>query len=142
LRKMGTYCIYVTLVFLSIFLTGWIWERLWGDVTMASGQPQTVLGHIPYYLERWLVFFTAGLPAFGAALAAIRGQGEFESSEQRSARMINSLQALKSDYETAMRRESDPEVTAKRLIIASRVMSEDIAAWEELYGRKRLELPA
>jgi hypothetical protein len=142
LRKIGTYCIYVTLIILSIFLVGWICELIWGDVTMSTGQPKTVLGHIPYYLQRWLVFFTAGLPAFGAALAAIRGQGEFESSEQRSARMIDSLNALRNEYETAMHRESNPDATAKRLIIASRVMSEDLAAWEELYGRKRLELPA
>ena len=54
----------------------------------------------------------------------------------------DSLKALKTDYETALRRDSDSEATAKRLIRASRVMSEDLAAWEELYGRKRLELPA
>jgi hypothetical protein len=56
--------------------------------------------------------------------------------------MIDSLKALKTDYETALRRDSDSEAAAKRLIRASRVMSEDLAAWEELYGRKRLELPA
>jgi hypothetical protein len=56
--------------------------------------------------------------------------------------MVESLKALKADYESALRKDSDPETTAKRLIRASRVMSEDLAAWEELYGRKRLELPA
>jgi hypothetical protein len=117
-----------------LFLGGGAYVYLFGE--------ETLLGHIPYDLQRWLVFVSAGLPALGAALAAIRVHGEFESSEQRSALMIDSLKTLKTDYETALRRDSDSEATAKRLIRASRVMSEDLAAWEELYGRKRLELPA
>jgi hypothetical protein len=31
--------------------------------------------------------------------------------------------------------------TAEMLLKTARVMSEDIAAWQELYGRKRLSLP-
>ena len=32
--------------------------------------------------------------------------------------------------------------TAEILIETARILSEDIAAWQELYGRKRLNLPA
>ena len=32
--------------------------------------------------------------------------------------------------------------TAELLITTARVLSEDIAAWQDLYGRKRLTLPA
>jgi hypothetical protein len=56
--------------------------------------------------------------------------------------MAISLLALKEDYTTALREGSDLEDTARMLIAAARVMSEDLLAWEELYGRKRLVLPA
>ena len=133
LRGAGIICILATLFVLALFLGGGAYEYFFGE--------ETLLGHIPYYLQPWLVFFCAGLPALGAALAAIREHREFEVLQQRSALMIDSLKALKTDYETALRRNSDFEAAAKRLIRASRVMSEDLAAWEELYGRKRLELP-
>jgi hypothetical protein len=141
LRIAGTICILATLFVLAVFLGGWMYEYYFGDAATTL-VPTTMLGHFTYYLWHWLIFVTAGLPALGAALAAIRVHGEFESSEQRSALMVESLKALKADYESALRKDSDPETTAKRLIRASRVMSEDLAAWEELYGRKRLELPA
>jgi hypothetical protein len=56
--------------------------------------------------------------------------------------MIASLASLKDDYATAMRQDDNLEGTAQRLIAAARIMSEDITAWENLYGRKRLVLPA
>ena len=34
------------------------------------------------------------------------------------------------------------ETTAKTPIRTARAMSEDLAAWQDLYGRKRLMLPA
>jgi len=94
------------------------------------------------FSKPWELLFTAGLPAFGAALSSVRVHGEFETSAQRSALMIDSLTLLKKDYEAAMRRENDLDDTAESLISASRIMSEDLAAWEDLYGRKRLVLPA
>ena len=41
-----------------------------------------------------------------------------------------------------MDREIRLEATAETLIRTARVMSEDLAAWQDLYGRKRLMLPA
>ena len=81
LHKAGIACILVTMFVLALFLGGGAYEYFFGE--------ETLLGHIPYDLQRWLVFVSAGLPALGAALAAIRVHGEFESSEQRSALMID-----------------------------------------------------
>jgi hypothetical protein len=91
-----------------------------------------------------LTFWTAGLPALGASLAGIRAQGDFEGSKERSARMLDALDALEDDYEKA--RDMTPDLslseTSTLLISTARLMSEDVAAWQELYGRKWLSLPA
>jgi hypothetical protein len=52
------------------------------------------------------------------------------------------LTSLKAGYEAAMREGVKLNDTADLLISAARAMSEDLAAWQELYGRKRLTLPA
>jgi hypothetical protein len=88
-----------------------------------------------------VVLFAAGLPAVGASLAGIRVQGDFEGSKERSERMVAELKALEADYPAAIERPR-LERTADMLIETARVMSEDLAAWQELYGRKRLTLPA
>ena len=46
--------------------------------------------------------------------------------------------------EVAIGAEGDASLddTAELLITTARVLSEDIAAWQDLYGRKRLTLPA
>jgi hypothetical protein len=132
----------ITFAILLLFLLGYGAERYSGDVATLSQHPHTWPGYITHVLTPWMLLCTAGLPALGAALAGIRVHGDFESSEQRSALTIDSLTSLKADYEAAMRREGDLDDTAERLIAASRVMSEDLAAWEELFGRKRLVLPA
>ena len=91
-----------------------------------------------------LTFWAAGLPALGAALAGIRAQGDFEGSKERSARMQDALGTLEDDYEKA--RDMTPDLalseTSNLLISTARLMSEDVAAWQELYGRKWLSLPA
>jgi hypothetical protein len=90
----------------------------------------------------WLLLFAAGLPAFGAALAGIKVQGEFEEAKQRSEEMIAELHALESTYLTQLERPPQLERTAETLIETARILSEDLAAWQQLYGRKRLSLPA
>jgi hypothetical protein len=42
----------------------------------------------------------------------------------------------------ALVREPRREETAEMLIATARILSEDVAAWQQLYGRKRLTLPA
>jgi hypothetical protein len=142
LHNAGTFCFVVTFVVLALFLVGYGYELLFGETGLGSDHPLTALGHIPFFLKPWMFICTAGLPALGAALSGIRAHGDFGASEHRSAEMISSLLALKEEYATALRQTSELEDAAERLIAAARVMSEDLLAWEDLYGRKRLVLPA
>jgi hypothetical protein len=56
--------------------------------------------------------------------------------------MVEALISLEAGYQTAVKEGVKLGDTADLLISAARVMSEDLAAWQELYGRKRLTLPA
>ena len=68
--------------------------------------------------------------------------GDFEKSANRSARTLDQLAGLSDDYARAARSDASLGDTAELLIASARVLSEDIAAWQDLYGRKRLTLPA
>ena len=83
------------------------------------------------YLELAMIFFSAGLPV-GAALAGIRVHGDFEGSKQRSDKMLEVLAALKDDYKAATNHEISLDETAELLLTATRAMSEDVSAWQEL----------
>lgn len=89
-----------------------------------------------------LLLFAAGLPALGAALAGIRAQGEFEDSKDRSEHMVAELHALDASFEQQLAEQPRLDHTGALLIETARIQSEDLAAWQELYGRKRLSLPA
>jgi len=93
-------------------------------------------------MKPWLLMFAAGLPALGAALAGIRVQGEFEDYKERSEHMVAALNELEATYESQLRQQPQLERSGELLIETARVLSEDLAAWQELYGRKRLNLPA
>jgi hypothetical protein len=80
--------------------------------------------------------------ARGAAMAGIRVQGDLQDSTECSTHMISALASLEQDYKKAMGRETGLDETAEMLISTARIMTEDVAAWHELYGRKRLALPA
>jgi hypothetical protein len=47
----------------------------------------------PAYVERWLLLFSAFLPALGAALEGINNQGEFTRTARRSAAMAGAFEA-------------------------------------------------
>lgn len=104
--------------------------------------PEAQEHHVIKLGKPWLLLFAAGLPALGAALTGIRVQGEFEDSKERSEHMIAELNALEASYDTQLRQQPQLERTGDILIETARVLSEDLAAWQELYGRKRLNLPA
>jgi hypothetical protein len=61
---------------------------------------------------------------------------------RRSARTLDQLAGLRDEYTSMTKGEADLDDTAELLIATARVLSEDIAAWQDLYGRKRLTLPA
>ncbi len=56
--------------------------------------------------------------------------------------MVAELNALEAHYEASSGSSRSSTRTADMLIETARVLSEDLAAWQELYGRKRLNLPA
>jgi len=133
LHRLGIGCFVLTSMVLIIFLA------LFGLDRMTATAPiETFL----YMAKPFLTFLSAGLPALGAAVAGIRVHGDFEASAKRSARTLDQLAELSDDYARAATGDTGLEDTADLLIATARVLSEDIAAWQDLYGRKRLTLPA
>jgi hypothetical protein len=113
------------LLFLLEHVTGWTWLM----TVLTAAKP-------------YVTFFSAGLPALGAAVAGIRVHGDFEGAVERSHGMVDQLEALKADYAALQELGTDLDTTSDTLIATARVLSEDLAAWQDLYGRKRLSLPA
>jgi hypothetical protein len=133
LHRLGIGCFVLTSVILTVFLVLFGLDRLVGDTPIET----LLLGAKPF-----ITFLSAGLPALGAAVAGIRVHGDFEASVRRSARTLDQLAGLSDDYTSMTKGEADLDDTAELLIATARVLSEDIAAWQDLYGRKRLTLPA
>jgi hypothetical protein len=100
------------------------------------------LEHFLIVIKPWVTLLSAGLPALGAAVTGIRVQGDFEGSDERSVDMVNELTEMTADYEKAIAHAVTLDETAEMLILTAGRMSADVAVWQELYGRKRLALPA
>jgi len=133
LHRLGMGCFVLTSVILAIFLALFLLDR-----AVVSAPIETLL----LAVQPPLTFLSAGLPALGAAVAGIRVHGDFEASVRRSARTLDQLAGLSDEYTNMIKGEADLDDTAELLIATARVLSEDIAAWQDLYGRKRLTLPA
>jgi hypothetical protein len=129
LHYLGIACFLTTLIALSIFFVSF----LLSGIGQLDALRNDMLSFIP--------FLSAGFPALGAAIAGIRALGEFEASKERSVHMLSLLSGLRDEYTSAKNREMDLNETAEMLVSTARVMSEDLAAWQALYGRKRLSLP-
>ena len=133
LHRWGNRCFLVTLWALFaglIFL-----------VLVALLVPAGELSQVLKYAKPGFLVVAALLPAVGAALSGIRAHGDFDGSKERSAHMAGELETL-TKYYAAAAESPRLEKTADLLIETARVMSEDLAAWQDLYGRKRLSLPA
>jgi hypothetical protein len=143
LHLFGNGCFLLSFILLVIFLAMYGVELAWhGPVPNDIAKASTVLGTLLVWLKPIVTFAAAGLPALGAALAGIRVQGDFEGSRERSDHMEEILDNRAKEFRKA---ESEPltlDDTAQMLIRTAQDMSEDVAAWQELYGRKRLTLPA
>ena len=99
---------------------------------------------IDYWMQ-WLkdvaTFVAAFLPALAAALAGIRETGDFRKVSARSSKTTAAL--LELQQETARARSNLALAqTGDILLSTARVLTEDLAAWQSVYGQKRLELPA
>ena len=139
LHRLGIGCFLATFLILLLFLAGY---AVMGAPPLAAAGHAVCSDSLLLCAKPWVTFLAAGLPALGAALAGIRVQGDFEGSRERSQAMLAALDRLAQDYRTAEGRRIDLEDTAKMLIATAEMMSEDLDAWQELYGRKRLTLPA
>jgi hypothetical protein len=133
LHRLAIGCFVLTSVILTAFLALFGLDRI-----IATAPIETLLSAA----KPFLTFLCAGLPALGAAVAGIRAHGDFEGSANRSERILDQLAGLSDDYARAAKGDSSLDDTAELLIATARVLSEDIAAWQDLYGRKRLTLPA
>lgn len=99
------------------------------------------LGHLLFMSKSCVTFFAALLPALGAAVFGIRETGDFEGFAKRAARTAEKLAELKADIVKA-RRKLSLELTTATLLAAAQILSEDVGAWQSVYGRKQLSLPA
>ena len=132
LHRLGIGCFVATFAILILFLA------LFG-IDRAVGV--TPLEKVLLVMKPVITFLSAGLPALGAAVAGIRVHGDFEESAERSADMVDQLGRLTDEYAERETRGPNLDETAELLITTARMMSEDLAAWQDLYGRKRLALP-
>ncbi len=92
-------------------------------------------------LKDLVTFFAASLPALAAALAGIRETGDFRKVSARSTKTAASLLELEKEAARA-RNNLALAQTGDILVSTARVLTEDLSAWQSVYGHKRLELPA
>jgi hypothetical protein len=98
------------------------------------------LGRFLIGAKNLVTFATAFLPALGAALAGIRETGDFARFSERSIKTVSSLEATQRDLKLAKRKLS-LDATGSVLLSTAQVLTEDLAAWQSVYGHKRLDLP-
>jgi hypothetical protein len=87
----------------------------------------------------YVTALTAALPAFGAALNAIRVQGDFETVAIRSEEMASRLATIRA---AMMADTVDFASLSDRIQRAVAVMSAEQSEWRTLFGTRPLSLPA
>jgi hypothetical protein len=94
--------------------------------------------------DRWLIFFAAFLPALGAAMAAIRSQGEFHRVVQRSRAMREELDQLRQAVaELPIRaNELDSQLLQQAVEQATRLMYNEVLDWRIVFQDRPLVWPA
>ena len=99
------------------------------------------VGRLLFLVKSFVTFTAALLPALGAAVFGIRETGDFEGFATRAARTAERLEQIKVDFAKA-RQKLALESTAATLLATAEVLTEDVGAWQSVYGRKQLNLPA
>jgi hypothetical protein len=89
---------------------------------------------------RWLTLLTAVLPAFGAAVAGIRFQGEFERLADRSEAMQEKLAGI--EVELAALTDFSSGGLQNIALDAAHVMQAEALDWQFLFQARPLTLPA
>jgi len=113
--------------------------ELSGHVPSMHGLHDVLPDGIHPILVRWLVFFSATLPAFGAALAGISNQGEFARLAKRSAAMADSFERFSAQI-AALRSGQSPYQGAPKLTQVAplagkiaEVMVDEVSDWRVVF---------
>src|SRR5205085_123886 len=108
------------------------------DMSHAHGAE--TLGVFLYKSKSYVTFAAAFLPALGAAFAGIQETGDFEGLALRSAKTANALQEICKRIRQIIRQPT-LDSTGAVFLATAEVMTEDLGAWQSIYGRKHLGLP-
>lgn len=94
--------------------------------------------------ERWLIFFAAFPPALGAAMAAIRSQGEFQRVVQRSRAMREQLTQLGQAIANVPTRpnELNSQLLQQAVEQTTRLMYNEVLDWRIVFQDRPLVWPA
>lgn len=94
--------------------------------------------------NRWLIFCAAFLPAWGAAMSAIRSQGEFHRVVQRSLAMREELQQLREAVANVPTRENElnSQFLQQAAEQATRLMYNEVLDWRIVFQERPLVWPA
>ena len=111
----------------ACFIAAYIAYRIWPSFDLANGA------------RFYVTALTAAFPAFGAALNAIRVQGDFETVAMRSDEMSERLAAIRA---AMVNDPIDFARLADRIQKAVSVMSAEQSEWRTLFGTRPLSLPA
>ncbi|MES2288835.1 MAG: hypothetical protein V4530_03790 [Pseudomonadota bacterium] len=88
-------------------------------------------------LLTWSTIIGAGLPAIGAAIYAIRVQGDFSGTAQRNHALAHTLQKLRTLIDT----DNGFDALVRRARWAGDLLTEDLANWLQTYHARPLTLP-
>jgi len=134
LRNTIDFCFGLTLAILIVAVVIFplaIFGKL--GLSILAGEPALVVASA-------VTFSAAFFPALGAAIAGIRETGDFESFSNRSVQTVVALENLTDELKEAKVLVSLDD-TGNVLFSTAQILSEDLAAWQSLYGGKRLNLP-
>lgn len=94
--------------------------------------------------ERWLIFGAAFLPALGAAMAAIRGQGEFHRVVQRSRAMNDELSQLRQAVANVPTQPGELNSQLLQQVVeqTTRLMYNEVLDWRIVFQDRPLVWPA
>lgn len=140
LHNSGVACFIATLAALVSFLLVCVIHTMDPSVFKQTFFGYSIDGSLPRF-ENFVTFFAAFLPSLGSALAGIRETGDFGKVAERSSKTAIALKALHKEIAMA-KRELVLDETGDALLATAKVLTDDLAAWQSVYGHKRLELPA
>lgn len=140
LHTIGNVCFFLAAAVLFAFLAASAVYGL-GALCGCDAHWRHALGHALVVVKSGVTFLAAFLPAVGAALYGIRETGDFQGFSERATRTARKLEQLKFAVGPA-KRKLRLESTTALLLATARILSEDLGAWQSVYGRKQLNLPA